>query len=414
MDYGGACTVVCKSYILPSMRKYRSVSVVFLLTVTIVCFLLIKDSKGSLDKTLFLVSPFYATDYNEDPGEVRLVDFKGKVYKSWKTKYQPMYGMFDAEGDLYVEEIFPTELSVSPVAGMTGYIEKFNKNGEVVWVYKNLDMHHDFDILPNQHILVPTAVKLSDSYAQRIKGGFFGKSKDSWSDTIEEIDENKKVVWKWSYEDHVRPEDYVLNPYSPRGEFTHTNSVKYYDTNPINGKPCILISSRYLSAVFLIDKESGNILWKSPKDIFSFQHDASLNNKDGTVMVFDNGFLRKQERPVLISRIAKIDLKTDKIVWTFYGGKTGLEMSAFSSSIMGGAQQLDNGDILATVAIQGKVIEISKDKKFIAQYINTYLGSPTTEGVPNNVLFKVRGYSFDFIKDKVLTGFWDSVKMALN
>lgn len=388
------------------MKKLYLLTVALFVTILFVTLFLVKDSKSLVQgKTLFLISPFQATNYNNGPGEVKVVDFNGKVYKSWKTKYQPFYSLLDNEGNLYVGEIFPADLSAAPVGGMTGYIEKFNTKGESIWSYENQNMHHDFDILPNGNVLITTVSKLDSSYAKRIKGGFEGASKGSWSDILFEVDKDKKIVWSWSYQDHIRPEDFTLNSYTSKHDFTHTNSVKYYETNPINHKPSVLINSRYLSTVFLIDKESGNVLWQSPKEMLSFAHDASLDNEDGTVMVFDNGFFRKLERPVLQSRIIKIDLKTNKIVWTFNGGKTGVEMSAFSSSIMGGAQQLDNGNVLATVSVQGKVIEISKDRKFIAQYINTFLGSETTEGVPNNVLFKVRGYSSDFIYKKVLTGF---------
>ena len=92
------------------MKKHYKIYI--LLAIIIFFFLCISIFKTGSNKIqiFLLISPFQVSSNNSDPGQAKLIDFKGRVYKTWETKYQPLYSMFDKEGNLYVAEIYPTDL----------------------------------------------------------------------------------------------------------------------------------------------------------------------------------------------------------------------------------------------------------------------------------------------------------------
>jgi outer membrane protein assembly factor BamB len=358
--------------------------------------------RSKVEDGFLLFSPFIAKTNSTTEGEVYLTTLTGRIMHTWKTKYSTLYSLATPDGHLYTAQITPSDLMKAPGGGKTGLLQELDWNGHVVWEFKDEMLHHDFDVDLSTHtVYALTFTKVPDSFSRHIKGGKNTSMKDFWSDTIIAIDATGNIVWKYALADHMQSEDFILDPITPRNEWSHSNSVKFYTTNPINGKPAILLSSRHLNTVFLIDRETGNILWKSPKGIFNYQHDATLT-PSGTVLAFDNGVSRQQERPFLWSRLVEVDVHTNKVVWKFQGGETGPEMGSFAASIMSGTQRLPNGNTLGIDSLKGHIFEVTKEGKVVFSFINPYQALDTTSPFGNNVIFKARKLPLTFFENGVL------------
>jgi hypothetical protein len=358
-------------------------------------------NKNKVEDGYLLFSPFLAKSNSSDGGQVYLTHLNGKIFHVWNTKYSTLYSFITPKGELYTSQISPSDLSVAPGGGKTGLLQKIDKNNNVIWEFKDEMLHHDFDVdLDSDTVYAIKFTPVKKSFSDKIKGGRDTKSKNYWSDTIIQIDESGNVIWSWELQDNLKPEDYMLDPITPRTEWSHSNSIKFYRTNPINNKPSLLLSARHLNTVFLIDRETGSVLWVSPKGLFSYQHDATLTSS-GTVLVFDNGLTRKQERPFLWSRLVEVDIKTNKVIWQFNGGSTGPEMASFAASIMSGSQRLPNGNTLGVNSLRGHIFEVTKEKEVVFSFVNPYLTKDHTSPFGNNLIFKARKIPLNYFNDDV-------------
>jgi Arylsulfotransferase (ASST) len=115
---------------------------------------------------------------------------------------------------------------------------------------------------------------------------------------VQELDiQTGEVLFEWRSIDHVALEETYVTPsedHYPGIDYFHLNSIDVdHDNN-------LLVSARETSAVYKIDRKSGEIIWRlggKKSDFqmgegtrFAFQHDAR-RLPDGTVSIFDNGSL---------------------------------------------------------------------------------------------------------------------------
>ncbi|HVV57087.1 MAG TPA: arylsulfotransferase family protein [Gaiellaceae bacterium] len=120
-----------------------------------------------------------------------------------------------------------------------------------------------------------------------------GKASGNVLDSIvQEIDvATGKVLFEWHSLDHVPFSDSyapVLDPY----DYFHVNSVDV----DLDGN--LVISARNTSAIYKLDRTSGEILWTlggrssdfalAPTAHFMYQHDARMHS-DGTLTLYDDG-----------------------------------------------------------------------------------------------------------------------------
>ena len=344
------------------------------------------------DDSYVLFSPFSPRQRAVVPGRVYLTDLNGRIAHSWETRYQTLYASLKRDGHLVAALINPGDPLADPGGGGTGTIQELDWEGNVLWQYEDPMLHHDFDVLPDGRIAALVWEKMSPDNAAKIRGGMNGEAHaDFWADAIVEIDANGKEVWRWSAAQNLDIGKYVLGPLVPRNEWTYGNSVRYYETNPFSGKPAYLLSLRHLNRVFVIERESGRVLWESKENMLASQHDATLL-KNGNILIFDNGLLRAQQRPGQWSRVVEINPIENTIVWEFNGGKTGIEKAKFSSSIMSGAQRLRNGNTFIVNAVNGHFLEVLDDGRIVWDFINPYL-APSSGSFGNNIVFKARRYS---------------------
>jgi len=152
--------------------------------------------------------------------------------------------------------------------------------------------HHEFLISPQD-----TALITIYSPVTRDLSSIGGLENDKlWQGIVQEIDiESGEVIFEWDSLDHVGLEESyaTVSQDGSRGfDYFHINSIDVdHDNN-------LLVSARETFAVYKIDRNSGQIIWrlggkKSDFEMaegtrFSFQHDARCL-PDGTISIFDNG-----------------------------------------------------------------------------------------------------------------------------
>ncbi|HEY2956109.1 MAG TPA: aryl-sulfate sulfotransferase [Candidatus Eisenbacteria bacterium] len=156
---------------------------------------------------------------------------------------------------------------------------------------------HDLQILPNGHALIMSYDPEPVGMDTVVSGG--NPNCIVIGLIVQELDENKDVVFQWRSWDHFKITDARSSPdinlLASGIDYVHGNSVEMMpDGN-------LLISSRHLNELTKIDRQSGAVLWrmglnalnnmfKFPNETrgWSHQHDARVQ-PNGHLTLFDNG-----------------------------------------------------------------------------------------------------------------------------
>ena len=202
---------------------------------------------------------------------------------------------------------------------------------------------HELQILPNGHYLVIGYDDQKVDMSKIVVGG--DTNATVMGKVIQELDENKYVVFQWRSWDHYNITDATddISLTDSLIDYVHTNAIEL-DTD---GN--ILISNRHMDEVTKINRETGDIIWRlggknneftfiNDNIGFSHQHDIRrLSN--GDITLFDNGNLHYSQ---LQSRAVEYKLdeqnKTAELVWQF---RNTPDETAFA---MGDVQRLSNGN----------------------------------------------------------------------
>lgn len=207
------------------------------------------------------------------------------------------------------------------------------------------------------------------------------------------MDHDGKTVWEWHVWDHLGKgkDKFDINVFCPPSvervyagpDWTHFNGVAY---NPETDQ--IAVTSRNLGEVYIIDKKTGNIVyrWGNPANYgegkapagYADDGDQQLFGPhapdwlpNGNLSIIDNGARRPSGN---YTRAVELDPKTDKVVWFWGPGAVGANGSNFYSHYQDGAQKLPNGNWLLTTSNDGHVVEVTKDKDIVWEYANPSVG----------------------------------------
>lgn len=344
------------------------------------------SSLRTYDDQYLLLAP-YRVDVapNETKeGVVYLINRAGRVVHSWHTEAPVLTAHLTKDGSLYITMTPALSLSEHPNAGTTGILQKLSWSGEVIFEHKDPRMMIDFEVLPNGHITYMRWHQTPLWYGAQARNKMVENG--VWANELVEIDEEGKEVWTWRLDEHVPPTSSRLS-FVPPDDFSHTNSVRYISDNPLTHTEAYLVSARHLSTVYLIDKSTGTVLWQSKQGLLAFQHDATLLT-NGNILAFDNGFARDGVS-LLASRAVEFALDNQNVVWQYDGGNTATGKAQFATSIMGGAQRLQNGNTLITLSVPNRVLEVTPEGKTVWEFVYTKRDKDTTP----RMLFRVQAYS---------------------
>jgi outer membrane protein assembly factor BamB len=200
-----------------------------------------------------------------------------------------------------------------------------------------------------------------------------------WADVIVEVDAEGHRVWEWHAFEHLDFETDVITFNDLRVEWSHGNTVV-----PL-ADDRVMVSFRHISTVGIIDKKSGDFVWKLGYDVLAQQHDPSML-LNGNVLIFDNGAHRKNlTRP--FSRVIEVDPKTNEVVWEYRDAPT----YNFFSYYISGARRLPNGNTLITEGAFGRMFQVTPDGKVVWEYINPHF-HPDPDGVLEYTVFRANHY----------------------
>ena len=248
-----------------------------------------------------------------------IIDMNGRVVHSWPEVRATGRVRLNRDGSLVV-------------IGVDNLIKEYSWDGELTWYFQLADKHNS----PHHDLI-------------RMRSGNYlilAHDGHGHSDYLLEVDREGEVVWEWWFEDHSGsfpnwdPES--TDPY-------HTNSIRELSPNSCYAsgderfRPGnILASARSLNTIFIIDKESGDVVWKYANG-FDGQHETAMIDQNvwgaGLITVFNNGLenLLEYRR----SKAQAINPITGELIWQ-YGS------DFFFSSVGGTAQALPGKNVLIT------------------------------------------------------------------
>jgi len=136
---------------------------------------------------------------------------------------------------------------------------------------------------------------------RRLRDPVRGSVKRFGSDLVLEVTPDGEIVWEWHAYEHLDVNRYDETGSS--GDWTHINTVqalpenRHYDVGDKRFRPGnILLTSRNLSLIFIVDKETKEIVWEYEGTYaggLAGPHEAHMIEKglpgEGNVLIFDNG-----------------------------------------------------------------------------------------------------------------------------
>ncbi|RRJ64351.1 thioredoxin [Paenibacillus oralis] len=241
-------------------------------------------------------------------------------------------------------------------------------------------------------------------------------------DSIIEVDWDGNIVWEWNCHEHfdelgfddaaknvLREEPNTRFFGNEAGDWMHINSVsalgpnRHFDEGDERFHPDNIIwDARESNIIAIIDKKSGNLVWKLGPDYSApevkhlewiiGQHHAHLIPRglpgEGNLLVFDNGGWGGYGLPNPASptgqknavrdhsRVLEIDPVTLEIVWQYTPTEAGfqapLDSYRFYSPYISSAQRLPNGNTLITEGADGRIFEVTREHELVWEYISPY------------------------------------------
>ncbi|RVU19881.1 aryl sulfotransferase [Streptomyces antnestii] len=299
-------------------------------------------------------------------GEVYLVGMDGRTAHEWKLPYRPgRHARLLPDGVLAYNGVLPGEDALFPMwhKYRGGVMLKAAPDGTVLSEHRDPLQHHDAHHLDDGRILYTGLEPLRGADAAGVAGGVPGSEAADgvvWADTIQEVDADGTVLWSWRASEHLDRQEYALHPAYAREHWPLINSV----TPLADGN--ILASLRSVSAVVVISRATGEILWRSEPGTVSQQH-APTELESGSFLVFDNGVFRPH-CDVPYSRVVEIEPSSGKVVWEYHDPAR----EFFFAPFMGSAQRLSNGNTLVTDSPSGRLFEVTRDGYLCWEYVVPY------------------------------------------
>ncbi|MFC1892407.1 aryl-sulfate sulfotransferase, partial [Thermodesulfobacteriota bacterium] len=206
-----------------------------------------------------------APEANIMPGKVDLLDMQGNSVHTWHTPYPVWYSRLQPDGNLVVMLKCTRPVEGRPgqgdykMGGATGMLMELDWEGNILFEYFDPAMHHDYRKLDNGNYIYVGWEKVPSELAKKVRGGQKGtehKDGTMFCDYFREINSAGQTVWEWHGIDHLDPDIDIIGAAHSRKEWTHVNDVDVMSDGNI------LSDARYTDGAFIIDRGSGDIIWR--------------------------------------------------------------------------------------------------------------------------------------------------------
>jgi hypothetical protein len=202
---------------------------------------------------------------------------------------------------------------------------------------------HELRLLPDGHALLlgydPEHVRM-DSVA---RGG--DSAAIVYGLILQELDRSKNVIFQWRSWDHFRITDAIGVDFTGHVvDYVHGNAIE------IDADGNLLVSSRHLSEVTKINRQTGEIIWRwggknnqftfiGDSAGFSYQH-ALRRLPGGHWTMFDNGYFHTPQFSRAVEYALDEQQKTSTLVWQFR------HTPDLFGAAMGSVQRMEDGTTL--------------------------------------------------------------------
>jgi hypothetical protein len=276
-----------------------------------------------------------------------------------------------------------------------GLIQEYSWEGDLVWQYipegqiphsRLTGPHHDVWRKENGNTLLICRDPVPPEFLAEVREPTW-QGQTICGDTILEVDPSGSVVWEWHSHGHLDINHYRLlaSPGWHAGahnstvvDWTHVNTVReipqnqWYERGDERFRPGnVIISPRQLDTVYIIDRDSGDIVWQYSGDYFgglSGQHEPHMIPPglpgEGNIMIFDNGASPwKDLGHAGMSYVLEVNPATKELVWVYNAGLS------FHSAYTSSAQRLPNGNTLVCEAAAKRVFEITHESEIVWEHV---------------------------------------------
>lgn len=340
------------------------------------------------------VAPGYVLFAPLSSNRVYLVGVDGHVAHTWTLRYRSgRHARILPNGNLAVNCIDPDGprpfFFFNKYGG--GIMSELDPEGNVVREHRDAYSHHDAYHYGDGRLLYARMEALSEEDSAAVQGGMPGTEADDgrvWADTIREVDAQGKTTWEWKVNDHLDKQKFPLQAHYPREHWPLINSV--YPLKDGN----VLMSMRSISAVVIVSRATGEVLWHLDSTVVAQQHCAN-ELPNGNILIFDNGAFRYRES-FQFSRIIEVKRETKEIVWQWRDPAP----ERFYSPFMGSAQRLEeSGHTFVCESAFGRLFEIDAEGKVCWEYINPFFAKYSEQALlkvfpgESNALFRAYKYT---------------------
>ena len=291
-----------------------------------------------------------------------LTDMQGKLLHQWGADLFKAIPTYAKSGKKLPNHWRRAHLAhngdVIGIYGGYGMV-KVDKDSNILWSY-NEHVHHDLEVLEDGTIYTLTreGMKIPELNP---KGSVV-------MDSIVILDTNGTVLEKINVFDCFRNSPYtpMIRNMKKRGDVLHTNTIEVFNGaqahhSPLYKKGNILLSMRDFDLICIIDPQTWKVVW-ALKGMWARQHQPVLID-NGNMLIFDNLGLGGER-----SRILEFNPLDQQVHWE-YGTK---KNEAFFSRLLGSVQRLPNGNTLISESDNGRIIEVTSDKKIAWEFISPH------------------------------------------
>jgi hypothetical protein len=355
----------------------------------------------------------------DGPGQSYLIDMNGNEVHHWIGRGFPPV-LLDpavaagARGHLLVQLSAldpPTGGGATPENFRNKTIGELDWDGAVVWQWGSeapggaARQHHDLHRLRNGDTLILA------NFIHPVPGFSLPTITD---DTIYQVSPRGEIVWKWVASEHLEEFGFTsqalqLVKATKNPDFLHINAMtpigpnKWFTQGDRRFDPQnVLISSRNANFVAIIDKGTGQIVWRlgpdypawsqqklpRPVDQIVGQHNPHLIAPglpgEGNLLLFDNqgegGYPPAVMQNNPGSRVLEIDPVKKEIVWAYTGLDSGGPVWTFHSSFISNAERLPNGNTFINEGMNGRFFQVTPAGEIVWEYINPHFTNSNDSG----------------------------------
>lgn len=305
--------------------------------------------------------------------EACLVDMKGAILHTWRYDAVAHYPIkasrnywrrvhLAENGDLYA------------VCDPHGIL-KLDKDSKLLWASDGADnAHHDLFVAPEGLVYtLGKDIRIQPEFHPTIT---------LIDDTIVTLDPAGKTQARvsmlgafaasaWGEAMHEKVRSRLVARTDTHAESFHTNTIEVFDgalaaISPLLKKGNILCCSPLQSTVWIVDGETGAVVWSWSHPWRQIHQPTFLPS--GNWLLFHNS-ARKTEAGEWRSAVLEYDFPACNLVWS-YGGQEGKPETEFYSGTSSLADRLPNGNTLITVSEPGRAIEVTRDKEVVWEFHN--------------------------------------------